>query len=318
MERNSLKKQIVVTGGLGFIGSHVTELLCDLGHSVTVIDDLSFGFKKFIDKRARTITGSTNDQKLLESVLPGTDVVIHLAASSIIKFSYQKPQEYFKNNVMNGIVLLEAMRKTGVKKMIYSSTAAVYGEPKKIPIKESDVKNPMTVYGASKLGFEYALNSYYYSFGIESVSLRYFNAYGPHDEQKPATRAVPVWIQAILEDKPIPLYWEGKQLRDYVFVKDIARAHEAVLNCGGVRVYNIGCGKGVLMADILKVLQNVSGKRARIKNMGERPGDPQKLVADISKIKREIGWESKVALTEGLRETFEYYESAHQANIQKN
>lgn len=318
MERNSLKKQIVVTGGLGFIGSHVTALLCDLGHSVTVIDDLSFGFKKFIDKRAKIVTGSVGNRKLLESILPGNDVVIHLAASSIIKFSFQKPQEYFENNVMNGIVLLETMRKTGVKKIIYSSTASVYGEPEKVPIRESDTKNPMTVYGASKLAFESALNAYYYSFGIQSVSLRYFNAYGPHDEQIPATRAVPIWIQAILENKPILLYWEGKQLRDYVFVRDIARAHIAVLDLNGVNVYNIGCGRGVLMENVLKTLEKISGKKITIKDMGKRSGDPQKLVADISKIKQEVGWEPETKLAEGLQETYKYYESVHQTNLQKS
>src|SRR5579859_6922656 len=173
MERANMK--IVVTGGAGFIGSHITETLCDLGHDVVVVDDLSFGHKKFVDKRAGFTKGNIGDISLMNRVLKGADAVIHLAASSIIKFSYEDPVSYFHNNLTNSIQLLEAMRKADVKKIIYSSTAAVYGIPEKIPVKEDDLKNPINAYGASKFAFEHALSAYYYAYGMESVSLRYFN-----------------------------------------------------------------------------------------------------------------------------------------------
>lgn len=309
MVRTSLKSNIVVTGGAGFIGSHVTKKLCNAGYRVTVIDDLSFGYFRHVDPRARFIKGSIGDWKCLLSALNGASAVIHLAASSIISLSYEQPIEYYKNNVTAGIMLLEAMRKNGVKKIIYSSTAAVYGEPKRIPIKETDPLNPKTIYGSSKLAFEHALLSYYHSFGIESVSLRYFNAYGERDDQKPATRAVPIWIRALIHNEQIPLYWRGKQFRDYVYAGDIAQAHIDVLPLKGLHTFNIGSGKGVLMKDMISVLEKIIGKAAKIAYCGNRPGDPEKLVADISQIKKTVGWRPMISLEAGLARTYEYYAS---------
>lgn len=305
--KNRQERSILVTGGAGFIGSHITELLCDKGYDVTVVDDLRFGYKEFIDKRANFLQISLEDSKAIENALVGVGVVMHLAASSIISFSYVRPLEYFENNLVNGIKLLEAMKKRGVKKIIYSSTSSVYGEPKKVPIKEDDPTNPLNAYAASKLAFEQALISYYHSFGIESVSLRYYNAYGPRDEQKPRTRAVPMWIEAVLDNKPIPWYWQGRQIRDYVYVKDIAEAHIAVMILQGLYCFNIGSGTGVVMGDVFKTLERVVGKKLETVDMGKRKGDPMKSFADISKIKKLVGWEPRVTLEEGLRETFEYY-----------
>lgn len=302
------KIKIVITGGAGFIGSHVTKLFCDLGYKVTVIDDLSFGFKKLIDPRAEFVKGSIGNKPLIEKTLKGASAVLHLAASSIIKFSFEDPAGYFHNNLTNGIVLLEAMRKNKVPKIIFSSTAAVYGEPEKIPVREDDPKNPTTPYGGSKLAFEEALKVYYHSFGINSVSLRFFNAYGPNDEQKPATRAVPIWIKAVLQNKPIPLYWKGEQKRDYIFVGDIARVFKDVLGLKGCRVYNLGNGKGVWMKDIIKNIENISGKKLKIVDAGQRPGDPKFLVADISKIQKEVGWRPKTDLRAGLETTYSYFD----------
>lgn len=308
---------ILVTGGAGFIGSNVTELLCDIGHEVTVIDDLSFGYKKFVDKRAQFVEGSLQDENLLKKILKGKHAVIHLAASSIIKFSFDNPLGYIENNINNGVKLLEAMRANNVNKIIFSSSASVYGEPKHIPIKEEDSKEPLTIYGSSKLAFEQILCSYYYSFGINSVSLRYFNAYGPRDEQKPATRAVPIWIKAVLEQQAIPLFWNGRQKRDYVYVKDIAQAHVDVLGLEGLHYFNIGSGSGVIMLDIIKTLERVSNTKIKIKNLGKRSGDPKQLIADISKIKKTVNWEPKVSLEKGLEKTFRYYEKFYKTNLSK-
>lgn len=300
-------EKILVTGGAGFIGSHVTELLCDYGYTVVVVDDLRFGYEKFIDKRAEFFKIALEDSDTIEKILEGVDVVMHLAASSIISLSYERPLEYFENNLTNGIKLLEAMKKRGVKKIIYSSTSSVYGEPQKIPIEEDAPTNPLNAYSASKLAFEQALISYYHSFGIESVSLRYYNAYGPRDEQKPRTRAVPMWIEAILNNKPIPWHWQGRQVRDYIYVKDVAKAHLNVLNLKGIHCFNIGSGQGVYMHDVLKTLEKIVGRELKTRDMGERKGDPMESFADISKIKKVAGWIPKVTLEEGLRETFEYY-----------
>lgn len=301
-------KKILVTGGAGFIGSHLTELLCNRGYSVTVVDDLRFGYKKFVDRRALFRKHSVGDSKSMEKALEGIDVVIHLAASSIVSISYVRPFEYFENNFINGLKLLEAMRKKGVKKIIYSSTSSVYGEPAKTPTPEDAPVKPLNAYAASKLAFEEALSAYYHSFGIESVSLRYFNAYGPRDEQKPRTRAVPMWIEAILKHAPVPWYWQGRQIRDYVYVKDVALAHLAVLDLQGLHCFNVGSGKGVVMRDVLKTLEKIVGRKLTTCDLGQRKGDPMKSFADITQIKKAVGWSPKVALEQGLKETFEYYQ----------
>lgn len=306
--------KIVVTGGAGFIGSHVTQLLCDNGYDVRVIDDLSFGYKSFVDKRAKLYTFSLADISKYERVLDGVSVVMHLAASSIISTSFEHPLAYFENNVTNSVKLLESMRRKNVKKIIFSSSSSVYGQPKRTPIRESDPTHPLTIYGSSKLAFETILESYWHAFGIESVSLRYYNAYGPHDDQKPRTRAIPMWIEAILKGEQIPWYWQGRQRRDYVYVTDIARAHMAVMNCAGYNIFNVGSGKGILMKDVLRTLEKIAGKKFETKDLGERKGDPMKSYAHILKIKQAVGWEPKMTLEEGLRETFAYYKTNYETH----
>jgi len=302
----------LVTGGAGFIGSNLVTHLCDQGHKVDVIDDFSSSGRTTIDKRANLINDSIANVGLLEELLEGKDVVFHLAATGIIELSIKNPTAYFENNLMNGIKLLDAMRKKGVKKIVYSSSSGVYGEPKRVPIKEDDVKEPVNPYGAAKYAFEHVLSSYYHSFGIESVSLRYYNVYGPGDEQNPVTRAVPKWIKAALKDESLTLYWGGKQKKDYVFVEDVVRANLLSAERGkGCSFYNVGSGLGCWMYDLAKILEEVFGKKLSIEQAGERSGDPIFLIADISRIKKELGWEPKIDLKTGLSRTIEYYRDNH-------
>lgn len=300
-------KKVLVTGGAGFIGSNTTKLLCDLGYQVTVFDNLSYGHRRLIDKRAKFIKGDLRKADEIYSALKGQDVVFHFAAESIIKFSIENPTKFFDNNINGLITLLEAMRKQQVKYLVNSSSASVYGTPKRVPILEDDPKAPLQPYGASKLSAEAILSSYYYAFGINSTSLRYFNAYGPNDDQEPVTRAVPAWIKSILKNKPIPLYWQGLQLRDYVFVQDIALAHIAVMNLTGLNFFNVGSGEGILVKDLLALIVKLMGRKIKIIDLGERAGDPKLLVADIKKIKKAVGWEPQTNLAEGLKLTVDYY-----------
>jgi UDP-glucose 4-epimerase len=216
--------------------------------------------------------------------------------------------EYVRNNVLNGARLLEAMRRARVRHIVFSSSASVYGEPQRIPVPEDDPKRPLHIYGASKLAFEDLLQGYHHAFGINSVSLRYFNAYGPGDLQEPVTRAVPRWIRAALTDEPIVLYWQGRQYRDYVFVDDVARAHLRVLGREGLHAYNIGTGGGILMRDVLGALEEVLERPLPLVGGEERAGDPMRLVADISRIRREVGWQPETELREGLLRTVRFYE----------
>ena len=301
-------KRVLVTGGAGFIGSNVARLLCDEGVSVTILDNLSYGLRELVDPRCRFIHGDLADRDQLREAMRDAEAVMHFAAYSIIARSFSDPLEYVRNNVLNGANLLEAMREVGVKHIVYSSSASVYGEPVRIPINEDDPKQPIQLYGATKLAFETILQGYYHAFGINSVSLRYFNAYGPADLQEPVTRAVPRWIRAALTDEPIVLYWRGEQCRDYVFVEDIAAAHIRVLGLEGLRVYNIGDGEGILMKDVVATLQELFPKPLRVVEEGERTGDPARLVADISRIVSEVGWRPRTKLRDGLARTIPFYE----------
>ncbi len=303
--------KVLVTGGAGFIGSNLTKALYKLGHDVTVLDDLSSSGRKRPDIKVRFFNGSIGDVALINKLIKGVDVVFHLAAAGIIQLSLENPVLYFENNVMNGITLLEAMRRNGVKKIVYSSSSGVYGEPQRIPIREDDPKNPINPYGAAKLAFEDVLSSYYHSFGINSISLRYYNVYGPGDEQKPVTRAIPKWIKAALQNQPLVLYWRGLQKKDYVFVGDVVRANLlAAANCRGFRVYNVGSGQGFLIKDLAKKMEKVFGKKLKTVYKGNRLGDPGVLIGDISRIKKELGWKAEVSLEDGLKKTAEYYKEA--------
>ena len=215
---------------------------------------------------------------------------------------------------MNGIQLLEAMRKTGVKKIVYASSAASYNGEKRTPIAEHDPIGPINPYGASKLAFEHAMSAYFHSFGIEGIALRFFNVYGPNDEQRNATRAIPMWLEAALKEETVPYYWKGRQKRDYVFVDDVASAVLFAAEKGhGFSVYNVGSGKGAWMIDILKNIGKILGKKLVLKDMGSRAGDPKFAVADTGKIEKELGWKPQVGLDEGLRQTVAYYESRFKA-----
>jgi UDP-glucose 4-epimerase len=301
--------RVLVTGGAGFIGSNAVRILCDVGHEVVVVDNLSFGYESFVDSRARFVRASFDDTAVLDDVLPGTDVVMHFAASSIIQLAFEQPVEYVNNNVSRGVTLLESMRKNNVKRIVFSSTASVYGEPARIPVDEDDPKNPIQVYGASKLAFEMILSGYFYAFGINSTTFRYFNAYGPNDEQQPVTRAVPRWIKAALRDEPLTLYWNGDQLRDYVFVEDIVRAHLLAAEVDGCRRYNLGSGTGILMRDLAQEILDLTGSRSKLVDGGERPGDASRLIASTDRVQRELHWSPQAPREEALKKTIAFYRS---------
>ena len=299
----------LVTGGAGFIGSNLVKHLCDGGHEVVVIDDLSSSGRSEIDPRAKLVVGDVGDRELVEKLLDKKDVVFHLAALGIISISLEKPEEAFRNNLMNGVRLLEAMRKKGVNKIVYSSSSSIYGEPKRNPVQEDDSKEPINPYGASKYTFEAALSAYAHSFGIDAMALRYFNVYGPGDEQKPVTRAVPSWIQWALTGDTVWIHWGGQQVKDYIYVDDVCRANIVAANSKlkGFHAYNVGGGVGRKMLDIAMTIKKIIGKDLKIVDKGARPGDPDTLVADISKITKELGWKPEVDLETGLKQTIEYY-----------
>lgn len=300
--------KILITGGAGFIGSHVCKLLLDQGHGVTIVDDLSKGHQDTIDPRASFHQINLLNQDDLEKILPNHDAVIHMASFIEVGESVKQPVIFAENNILGTVKLLEAMRNTNVKKIIFSSSACVYGTPTKLPITESDPlgeqENP---YGLTKVSMEHFCRLYYKIFGFDVVILRYFNPYGPGELHNPETHAIPNLVKATLLKKPIPLFWKGEQVRDFIYIDDLAAAHILPLSQTGFHIYNVGTEIGVKVIDVIKKIFEIVGYEVEIEDKGERKGDVSTLVASSAKIQEELGWSAKVDLDEGLKKTIAFF-----------
>jgi UDP-glucose 4-epimerase len=296
----------MVTGGAGYIGSVVTEELLRDGHDVVVYDNLQKGHRQAVVAPAQFVHADLADKAKLEETLSAhrIEAVIHMAADSLVGESCEQPAKYYRNNVAAGLTLLEAMRETGVAQLVFSSTAATYGEPEKQPIEETDPNRPTNPYGESKLAFERALRWYDEAYGLRYGSLRYFNAAGASDrcgeDHDPESHLIPIALQVaagtrkVVEvygnDYPTP---DGTCLRDYIHVIDLARAHILALAAlgHGSRIYNLGCGgDGYSVNEVLAAAREVTGKDIRATVSSRRAGDPSVLIANSEKIRRELGW----------------------------
>ncbi len=296
--------RVFVTGGAGFIGSHVTRVLLQEGHEVTVIDNLWRGRRELVPEGAAFIEADLADEDVVTESLRGHDAVIHLAGYLEVGVSVEKPVEFTENNVTNSVRLLESMRRAGVGKIVFSSSATVYGVPERLPLREDD---PLGVqaspYGASKVAVETYLGVYHTLHGFDCVSLRYFNPYGPNELCDPETHAVPNIVRAALERRPIPLYWNGEQVRDFIYVEDLARAHVAPLEVSGLEYFNVGTEVGTKIIDVVETVFDLLGYRVPIDDLGERPGDVPASYASSEKLRTRLGWEPQVEMREGLRRT---------------
>jgi nucleoside-diphosphate-sugar epimerase len=204
--------------------------------------------------------------------------------------------------------LLEAMRRTGTKRIIFSSSATVYGTPRRLPLREDDpIALQTNPYGATKVAAEAFIAVYSRLHGLDATILRYFNPYGPNELCEPETHASPNIVRAALEQRPIPLYWGGEQVRDFIYVEDMALAHVAVLDLTGLNYFNVGTEKGTRVKDVLQIVTDIVGQPLRIDDRGERAGDVPELYATSEKLRRETGWQAKVDLEEGLRRTVKYF-----------
>jgi len=302
--------KILVTGGAGFIGSHVTKLLLDRGYQVVVLDNLSHGFVENVDPRAKLTVGDIRDRKKTKEALKGIEAVIHMAGLISVPESVADPVKYCDNNVLGAVNLLKCMKDAGVKKIIFSSSACVYGTPDKLPIKEEAPIHPDNPYGATKASIEVFLKAYHEIFGFDVVILRYFNPYGPGKMGKPTTLAIPNFVKATLAKKPVPLYWQGEQIRDFIYIDDLAQAHIDVLGLSGFNIFNIGTEKGIKVKDVVDEIFKIVGYKVPIADLGKRPGDVAATYASSEKLKKAVGWKAKVNLREGLKRTIEYYKSS--------
>ena len=299
--------KILVTGGAGFIGSHISTLLLDQGHEVLVYDNLSKSSTNSLDSRSLFIKGELKDQEMLKKSLNGVDAVVHLASFIEVSESVKNPLIFAENNILGSVSLLEAMRIANVKKIIFSSSACVYGTPKDLPVTERAEILPDNPYGASKVAVESFLHTYHKLYGFDVVILRYFNPYGPGEMHKPETHAIPNFVKAALNKEKIPLFWKGEQIRDFIYVKDLAFAHIAPLKLSGFNIFNVGSEKGIKVIDVLDDISDILGYELDFEDLGERPGDISAIYASSKQFKEKTGWSAKVDLKEGLRRTIEWY-----------
>ncbi|RKO66948.1 UDP-glucose 4-epimerase GalE [Desulfofundulus salinus] len=302
---------ILVTGGAGYIGSHTVQELLRAGYRVTVLDNLSRGHMAVAQvlDGAEFVWGDIADRELVVGLVRsrGIQAVLHFAALSLVGESMAEPSLYYHNNVVKGLSLLEAVREAEVPYFIFSSTAAVYGEPVQVPIEEDHPLAPTNPYGATKLAFEEALRWYGAAYGIKYVSLRYFNASGADPEgglgedHQPETHLIPLVLQAALglrpevtvfgTDYPTP---DGTCIRDYIHVTDLAEAHVLALRAleGGLvsGAYNLGNERGYSVREVVEVARRVTGRDFPVVEGARRPGDPAVLVASSRRIREELGW----------------------------
>jgi UDP-glucose 4-epimerase len=300
--------RVFVTGGAGFIGGHTTRILLTAGHEVTVLDNLSTGYRELVPEGAAFVRGDLKDQAALPSHLTGHDVVIHLAAMVPVPTSVKYPVEFAENNVVNTVRLLESMREAGVGRIVFSSSATVYGLPKSLPLREEDPlgvqSNP---YGATKVSAEAFVAAYQRLYNFDTTILRYFNPYGPNELCEPETHLIPNVIRSALTDQPVPVFWKGEQVRDYIYVEDLARAHAAVLEQKGLNYFNVGSEKGVKVKDVLDAVAGILGHGLKIDDLGERSGDVPALYASSEALRNATGWQAEVGLEEGLRRTVDFF-----------
>jgi UDP-glucose 4-epimerase len=298
--------KILVVGGAGYIGSVCAELLLDEGHTVCIFDNLSEGHRAAIDSRAEFIEGDLGRIDPIQSALTAfrPEAVMHFAASALVAESMENPSKYFRNNIANGLNLLDAMVATGLNRLVFSSTCAIFGPPERLPIDETLPKRPINPYGESKLAFEKILRWYGEIHGLHFVSLRYFNAAGASEkfgeEHRVETHLIPNVLKVALGQKPyVEIYGtdydtpDGTCIRDYIHILDLSRAHILALNSAKSEFYNLGTGGGTSVREVIESCREITGREIPVVEKPRRPGDPARLVAASDKIQRELGWQPK-------------------------
>jgi UDP-glucose 4-epimerase len=300
--------KILVVGGAGYVGSTSVERFVELGHQVVVFDNLTSGHAAAVASEAKLVVGDLTDRSRLRNILvDGVDAVLHCAARSLVGESMENPGLYYRTNVAGGVSLLEAMRETGVNRLVYSSTAAVYGEPRRVPIAEADRTQPINPYGETKLAFEGAMRWFCAAHDLRAISLRYFNVAGATErngeDHDPETHLMPLvlrvaageatHVQIYGQDYPTP---DGTCIRDFVHVRDLADGHLLALEATAeadpsFEVYNLGSAAGFSVREVVEAARRVTGRAVPARALKRRSGDPPVLVASSRRARRELGWQ---------------------------
>ncbi len=298
--------KVLVTGGAGYIGSVVAHQLVEAGHETVVLDNLSKGYERAVPEGARFVKGDLLDARGLRGVFTeGFDGVLHFAALSLVGESVEQPERYYRNSVCGTLDVLEAMREAGVKRLVFSSTAAVYGEPEEVPVKESATPLPTNPYGFSKLAADHLIGFVAAAHGLAAVSLRYFNVAGASgrfgNANPSSTQIIPATLQlAAGRRDAVEIFGtdyptrDGTAVRDFIHVEDLGRAHLLALEAaeeGEQKIYNLGNGAGFTVTEVIQAARRVTERRIEVVESPRRPGDPAVVVASSQKIRTELGWE---------------------------
>lgn len=323
--------KFLVTGGAGYIGSVVTRLLLDAGHQVVVLDDLSTGHQEVVPEAATFVHGRVHDA-VADVLDPSFDGVLHFAAFIAAGESVQLPEKYWENNTIGSLRLLDAVRAAGVPRLVFSSTANVYGDPEQLPIPETAVTKPPNPYAGSKLAVDHALRDEAVAHGLAAVSLRYFNVAGAHrdgdgrwagERHDPETHLIPIALEVAAgrreklqmygDDYPTP---DGTCVRDYIHVSDLAAAHLLALSTmepGRHQVFNLGNGNGFSNRQVVDVVREVTGQPVPVEMAPRRAGDPAALVASSDRAREVLGWvPAKPDLHDIVSDAWEFYRHVHE------
>jgi UDP-glucose 4-epimerase len=322
--------KVLVTGGAGFVGSVVTSRLLDAGHEVVVLDDFSTGHEAAIPAGARVVRGRIHDA-VADVLTPDFDAVAHFAAYIAVGESVELPGKYWENNTIGSLRVIEAVRAAGVRRFVFSSTAAVYGDPDSVPIPETAVTRAPNAYAATKLAVDHALRDETIAYGLAATSLRYFNVAGAHvtpsggwigERHDPETHLIPIALQVALgqreklalygDDYPTP---DGTCVRDYIHVTDLAEAHLLALGAmtpGEHRIFNLGNGAGFSNLEVIQAVREVTGHPLPVEVASRRPGDPATLVASSERARHDLGWvPAKPSLREIVGDAWHFARANH-------
>ena len=295
----------LVTGGAGFIGSNIVKLLVEEGHETTVLDNLSSGSLTNLSAfpSVRFIEGDIRASEAVEEAVRGADTVFHLAASVGNKRSLDFPLEDASINVIGTLQILEAARRHRVRKVVFSSSAGIFGELKTLPIREDHAVDPDTPYGASKLGAEKACLAYAKLYPMECVCLRYFNVYGVNQRYDAYGNVIPIFAHRILHQRPVTIFGDGEQTRDFVNVRDVARANYAAAQSRRVSgAFNIGAGSRISINELAHLMYQTLGRTPMVEHGPPRPGDVRDSLADVGAARAMFDYQPSVTLDEGMRE----------------
>jgi UDP-glucose 4-epimerase len=301
-------RSVLVTGGAGFIGSHVAQRFAQQGFAVRVLDDLSSGTRANCDASWAFHEADVCDAAALDRATDGTEVVVHMAAFTSVPESFERFRECYRTNVLGTFNALEACVRYRVRKLVFASSSAVYAELPDAPKTEDDCPEPISPYAVSKLEGEHLLETYGQARGLASVAMRFFNVYGPRQPAVSAyAAAVPIFMQRGLRGEPLTIYGDGHQTRDFVFVGDVAAAVFQAAQSEETGVYNVGTGQPVEVLELADTIVNLTGGTGSYRFEAPRPGDVRSSTADVTRIEKTLGWRPAHSPEQGLRETLEWY-----------